>query len=78
MATPKRLGGGRPTKMAVTARQFRAIKMIIIKNGQISAYDKNADKICSTSSLSVEGGKILRMFDKKAVYKVGESHVKFR
>lgn len=78
MATPKRLGGGRPTKMAVTARQFRAIKMITIKNNQISAYDKNADKICSANSLSVEGGKILKMFDKKAVYKVVDVYVKFR
>lgn len=78
MATPKRLGGGRPTKMAVTARQFRAIKMITIKNGQISAYDKNAEKICSANSLSIEGGRILRMFDKKAAYKVGEAYVKFR
>ncbi len=78
MATPKKLGGGRPTKLAITARQFRAIKMIIIKNGQITAYDKIADKICSANSLSVEGGKILKMFDKKAVYKVVDVYVKFR
>lgn len=78
MATPKKLRGGRPTKLAITARQFRAIKMIVIKNGQITAYDKITDKICSANSLSVEGGKILRMFDKKAAYKVGEAYVKFR
>lgn len=78
MATSKKLGGGRPTKLAITARQFRSIKMIVIKNSQITAYDKNADKICSANSLSVEGGKILKMFDKKAVYKVVDVYVKFR
>ena len=78
MATPKKLGGGRPTKLAITARQFRAIKMIVIKNGLITAYDKIADKICSANSLSIEGGKILKMFDKKAVYKVVDVYVKFR
>lgn len=78
MATPKCKAGGRPTKMTITARQFRLVKSIIADGTKLNAYDKNSEKLFSSSIHTPEGAKLMQMFAKKIPLKVKDVIVKFR
>lgn len=78
MATPKNKAGGRPSKLTVTARQFRLVKSIIADGVKLSAFDKNGEKLFATNIHAIEGARLLRMFEKKAPLKVKDVIVKFK
>ncbi len=66
----------RPQKSAISARQKRNVKFLIIDGSKLTAKDKLGETIHACQYHTTEGVMLTKMFDKKAFCKVGSTIVK--